>query len=41
MILTGAGKVLGDVAAVTFIFGMIFLRETHGTLIWDEVDTPA
>ena len=24
------------VAAVCFIFGMIFLRETHGTLIWDE-----
>ena len=29
------------VAAVTFIVGMIFLKETHGTLIWDEVDKPA
>jgi len=26
------------VAAVCFIFGMIFLKETHGTLIWDEVE---
>jgi len=25
------------VAAVCFIFGVIFLRETHGTVIWDEV----
>jgi MFS family permease len=25
------------VAAMTFIVGSIFLRETHGTLIWDEV----
>ena len=25
------------VAAVTLIVGSIFLRETHGTLIWDEV----
>jgi len=24
------------VAALTFICGMIFLKETHGTLIWDE-----
>jgi MFS family permease len=24
------------VAIVTFIFGMIFLKETHGTLIWNE-----
>jgi MFS family permease len=24
------------VAAVCFIFGMIMLKETHGTLIWDE-----
>jgi hypothetical protein len=29
------------VAAVTFVFGMIFLKETHGTLIWDEVDKTA
>jgi len=29
------------VAAITFIFGMIFLRETHGTLIWDEADQAA
>ncbi len=26
------------VAAVTFVFGTIFLRETHGTRIWDEVN---
>jgi MFS family permease len=26
------------VAALTFVFGMIFLKETHGTLIWDEVE---
>ncbi len=26
------------VAAVTLIVGSIFLRETHGTLIWDEVN---
>jgi MFS family permease len=25
------------VAAVTLVFGTIFLRETHGTKIWDEV----
>jgi MFS family permease len=25
------------VAALTFVVGMIFLRETHGTLIWNEV----
>lgn len=25
------------VAALTLIFGSIFLKETHGTLIWDEV----
>ena len=25
------------IAAMTFIVGSIFLRETHGTLIWDEV----
>jgi MFS family permease len=29
------------VAALTFIVGMIFLKETHGTLIWDEVDKAA
>jgi MFS family permease len=26
------------VAAITLVFGSIFLRETHGTKIWDEVD---
>jgi hypothetical protein len=26
------------VAAICFIFGMIFLKETHGTLIWNEVE---
>lgn len=26
------------VAAVCFIFGVIFLKETHGTLIWNEVE---
>jgi len=26
------------VAAVTFVFGMIFLKETHGTLIWNEAE---
>lgn len=26
------------VAALTFIVGTIFLRETHGTLIWDEAE---
>jgi MFS family permease len=32
------------VAILSFIFGMIFLKETHGTLIWSEAakaDTPA
>jgi MFS family permease len=29
------------VAALTFIVGMIFLRETHGTLIWGEGGKPA
>jgi len=29
------------VAAVSFVFGMIFLKETHGTLIWAEADKPA
>jgi MFS family permease len=29
------------VAAMTFICGMIFLRETHGTLIWGEGGKPA
>jgi MFS family permease len=29
------------VAAVCFLFGMIFLKETHGTLIWEEADKPA
>jgi len=29
------------VAAMTFIVGMIFLRETHGTLIWGEGGKPA
>ncbi len=28
------------VAALTFIFGTFLLKETHGTLIWDEVATP-
>jgi MFS family permease len=27
------------VAAITLVFGTIFLRETHGTLIWAEYDT--
>ncbi len=26
------------VAAVCFVFGMIFLKETHGTLIWNEAE---
>jgi MFS family permease len=26
------------VAAITLVFGSIFLRETHGTLIWSEYD---
>jgi MFS family permease len=29
------------VAAVSFVFGMIFLKETHGTLIWDETKSAA
>jgi hypothetical protein len=29
------------VAAVTFVVGSLFLKETHGTLIWSEVATPA
>jgi hypothetical protein len=31
------------VAALTFVIGSLLLKETHGTLIWDEVrgDTPA
>jgi MFS family permease len=27
------------VAALTFVVGMIFLKETHGTLIWNEAGT--
>ena len=29
------------VAALTFIVGMLFLKETHGTLIWNEGGKPA
>jgi hypothetical protein len=29
------------VAALTFIVGMIFLKETHGTLIWTEAEKSA
>lgn len=29
------------VAAASFVFGMIFLKETHGTLIWAEGKEPA
>jgi MFS family permease len=29
------------VAALTFIFGMFLLKETHGTLIWNEAVEPA
>jgi MFS family permease len=29
------------VAALTFIFGSFLLKETHGTLIWDEVVKPS
>ena len=29
------------VAAVSFVLGMFLLKETHGTLIWDEVNKPA
>jgi hypothetical protein len=29
------------IAALTFVCGMIFLRETHGTLIWGEGGKPA
>ena len=25
------------VAGITLVVGSIFLKETHGTLIWDEV----
>jgi len=25
------------VAAICFVFGTLLLKETHGTLIWDEV----
>jgi hypothetical protein len=27
------------VAAASFLLGMIFLEETHGTLIWEEAST--
>jgi hypothetical protein len=27
------------VAAITLVFGTVFLRETHGTRIWDEVNS--
>jgi hypothetical protein len=27
------------VAALTFVVGMVFLKETHGTLIWNEAGT--
>jgi hypothetical protein len=26
------------VAGLTFVFGTIFLKKTHGTLIWDEYE---
>ena len=29
------------IAALTFTVGMIFLKETHGTLIWDEAEKTA
>jgi len=29
------------VAAITFIFGIFLLKETHGTLIWEEAEKPA
>jgi len=29
------------VAAMTFVVGMIFLKETHGTLIWEEAEKTA
>jgi MFS family permease len=29
------------VAAVSFVLGIFLLKETHGTLIWSEVDKPA
>jgi hypothetical protein len=29
------------VAAISFVFGTIFLKETHGTPIWDEAEKPA
>ena len=27
------------VAALTFVIGSLLLKETHGTLIWSEVET--
>ena len=30
---------LAGVAAASFLLGMIFLEETHGTLIWEEAST--
>jgi hypothetical protein len=29
------------VAAVTFLVGVFLLKETHGTLIWEEVARPS
>jgi MFS family permease len=29
------------VAVITFVFGSFLLKETHGTLLWQEVATPA
>ncbi len=29
------------IAAITFVFGSLVLKETHGTKIWDEVNTKA
>ena len=29
------------VCALSLVFGMFLLKETHGTLIWDEVETAA
>lgn len=29
------------VAALSFVFGVFFLKETHGTLIWNEAGKPA
>ncbi len=28
------------VAAVTFVVGMIFMRETHGVRLWDDAGNP-